>query len=189
MRDRQRMTIVFASCALATGVAYAHATPPLRLASERDAATRLIGPAQRYFVREVRPSKAERAEIKQRSGWAPDRDRYRFYVGRSADGGTIASAVFLTDFTLHGPVRVGVALSPGGKAKGAAVVEVSEEAYSWVKPLLDAGFLDQVTRADRARAVDGVGNSMQRFYARVIAGLITRAEILYALAVRDKQPG
>ena len=187
-----RVLHALVACALIAFAARAHSTPPVRLVTEREAATRLIGAAARYFVREVRPSPTERATIRQRTGWNADAGRYRMYVGRTAEGAALASAVFLTDFTLHGPVRVGVALAPDGKVKGVAVVEVSEEAYSWVKPLLDRGFLDRFAGTDASSApavAEAAGTSMQQFYARVIAGLVARAAVLYEVAVRGRQTG
>ena len=184
-----RMLHALAVCSLIAFGARAHTTPPVRLATERETATRLIGAAARYFLREVRPSAGERATIHQRTGWNADAGRYRVYVGRTADGAVLASAVFLTDFTVHGPVRVGVALAPDGKVKGAAVIEVSEEAYAWVKPLLDRGFLERFAGTDgnsAPAAAEAAGNAMQRFYARVIAGLVVRAAVLYEVAVRAR---
>ena len=54
-------------------------------------------------------------------------DAGKFYVGRDEQGRMVAATVFLTEFTIHGPVRVAVALGPDGKVKGATVVELTEE--------------------------------------------------------------
>src|SRR5581483_11708856 len=106
-----------------------------------DALLGLLQGARKFFVREVRLSDAERAAIRRTSGWSPDEDFYRFYLGRDADGRLVAAAVFVTDFTIHGPVRVAVALGPDGRVRGATVVEVTEETYPWVKPLIDQQLL------------------------------------------------
>jgi hypothetical protein len=98
----------------------------------------------------------------------------------------IGAVLFLSEFTIHGPVRVAAAIGPDGKIKGASVVEVTEESYTWVKPLLDGGFLRRFSGRD-ARAALGaagdVGGSMPRFYADVIARLIARAAALYDTAL------
>lgn len=167
--------------------ARAHMTPPLALASEREAVTSLLSGSSRYFVREVRLSPAEKEAVRKRTGWSADDDYYRFYVGRGGDGGAVAYAVLLTDFTIHGPVRLAVALAPDGAVKGVVLVEVTEETYSWVKPLLDAGFLQRFAGTDAVNAsrnVAGVENAMARFYAGVIASLVRRAATLYEVAVR-----
>ena len=186
---KRPLRFVSAAAALAVAIAAparAHMTPPVALASERDAVTRLLSGSSRYFVREVRLSPAGKDAIRKRTGWSADADYYRFYVGRGTDGATIASAVLLTDFTIHGPVRAAVALAPDGKVKGVLLVEVTEETYSWVKPLLDSGFLQRIVGSDAASAAKSVAggeNAMARFYAGVIAGLVGRAAALYEVAI------
>ncbi|HZR08042.1 MAG TPA: hypothetical protein VFA79_05620 [Myxococcales bacterium] len=179
--------LAFAALVLALAApAGAHMTPPVALASEREAVTSLLSGSSRYFVREVRLSPAEKDAVRKQTGWSADDDYYRFYVGRGSDGNVVASAVLLTDFTIHGPVRAAIAIAPDGRVKGVALVEVTEETYSWVKPLLDGGFLQRFAGADpanAAKAVGGIENSMVRFYAGVIAGLVARASALYDVAI------
>jgi len=187
----KRIAIILGSAilsALFSVSARAHITPPVVLASDREAVVRLLPAATRYFVREVRPSPAEQDAIRQRTGWNPDEDFYRFYVGRTAEGAPVAAIVFLSEFTLHGPVRVAVAVGPDGKVTGASVVEVTEESYTWVKPLLDGGFLQRFAGHDARDALaqaENVGGSMPRFYAGVIARLIARAATLYEVTTRS----
>src|SRR2546427_4517826 len=129
-----------AGAVMLAGVASAHITPPVVLMSDRDAVVALLAGAQRFFVREVRLSPAEQAVIKRQTGWTPDEDFYRFYLGRDGQGPLVAGAIFVTAFTIHRPVRVAVSLGPDGKVPGAAGVEVTEETYPWGKPLIDRDF-------------------------------------------------
>jgi hypothetical protein len=172
---------------LATTAAMGHITPPVVLVSDRDAVGALLAGARRYFVREVRLGPAERDAIRKQSGWAPDEDFYRFYLGRDEGGRLVAAAVFLTEFTVHGPIRVAVALGPDGKVKGATVTEVTEETYQWIKPLLDGNFAKEfVGQGSQGRftvAGPGGAESMTRFYGQVIAGLIQRGAVLFDVAV------
>jgi hypothetical protein len=164
----------------------AHITPPVVLASDRDAVAGLLSGARRFFVREVRLTPAERQMIRQQTGWSADEDFYRFYIGRDEQGRVVAATVFLTEFTIHGPVRVAVALGPDGKVKGATVVELTEETYPWVKPLLDREFTREYVGRD-ARGTFTVsvsgGDSMAQFYGQIIASLIQRAAMLYEVGV------
>ena len=163
-----------------------HITPPVVLISDRDAVVSLLAGARRFFVREVRLTAAEKQTIRQETGWSPEEDFYRFYIGRDEQGRVVAATVFVTDFTVHGPVRVAAALGPDGKVKGATVVELTEETYPWVKPLLDRNFTrDYVGRDARGTfAVSaGGGESMAQFYGQVIASLIQRAAALYEIGV------
>jgi hypothetical protein len=166
--------------------ARAHITPPLVLASDRDAVVGLLAGARRFFVREVRLTPAERQAIRQQTGWSPEEDFYRFYIGRDEQGRGVAATVFLNEFTIHGSVRVAVALGPEGKVKGATVVELTEETYSWVKPLLDRQFTREYIGRD-ARGTFAVSaggaDSMSQFYGQIIASLIQRAAMLYEVGV------
>ena len=171
---------------VAVGTAVAHITPPVILVSDREAIASMLGGARRFFVREVRLSAAERQAVQKETGWNPDADFYRFYIGRDEQGKLVGATVFLTEYTIHGPVRVAVALGPDGKVKGAMVVELTEETYAWVKPLIDRDF----TRAYIGR--DGHGmfatsaggdTSMPRFYGDIVAGLIQRAALLFEVGV------
>lgn len=62
---------------------------------------------------------------------------------------------------------------------GAAVVEVSEESYTWIKPLIDRSFTEAyVGQGARGEfklpeaAGAGRARTMQRFYAKVIASMV-----------------
>jgi hypothetical protein len=160
------------------------------LAADRDAIAGLLSCAKRFFVREVRLSPEERKTIQERWGWNAQEEFYRFYMGREDQGKLVAAAVFVTEVTTHGPVRVAVGLEPDGKARGATVVELSEETYPRVEPLLDRNFTRQYAGRDAgspfglsgSEAGPGV-NQMGQFYGQVVASLIQRGAILYDVAV------
>src|SRR4029453_8790022 len=114
--------------------------PPVVLTSDREAVAGQLSGSRRFFVREVRLAAAERAAIQKQSGLTPNEDLYRFYLGRDDQGALVAATIFMTEYTIHGPVRVVVGLGPDGKVKGAQVVELTEETYPWVKPLIDQDF-------------------------------------------------
>jgi hypothetical protein len=173
---------------LAAAPSLAHITSPITLVSDRAAVAALLNGARRYFVREVRLTEGERTAIQRQTGWAPDEDFYRFYLGRDDAGREVGAVVFLSDYTIHGPIRVAVGLMPDGRVRGAKVIEITEETYPWVKSLLDRGFLSDLEGRDaralrHARAGD---NSMTRFYGDVILGLVQRAAILYEVAVMHR---
>jgi hypothetical protein len=183
---RRFVAVLIAALALVTP-ALAHITPPVVLVSDRDAVLSLLSGARRFFVREVRLSDQEKAAIKQASGWTPDEDFYRFYVGRDDQGRMVGALVFVGDATIHGGVRVAVALGPDAKVRGASVVELTEETYPWVKPLIDEQFTrdwighDSQSRFVLAERLTRVrANSMTQFYGDVVAGLVRRGVLLYA---------
>ena len=184
------LTAALALAVALAGPAAAHLTPPVVLVSDRDAVVSLLSGAQRFFVREVRLSAQEQTAIKQASGWRPEEDFYRFYVGRDEGGRMVGALVFVGDATIHGSVRVAVALGPDGKVRGATVVELTEETYPWVKPLIDQQFTrDWVGQDGRSRYVmaDRLaplrGNPMTQFYGEVVGGLVRRGALLYEFGV------
>ena len=186
----KRLALVLALAAALASPALAHLTPPVVLVSDRDAVVSLLSGAQRFFVREVRLSAQEQTAIKQASGWTPEEDFYRFYVGRDEGGRMVGALVFVGDATIHGSVRVAVALGPDGKVRGATVVELTEETYPWVKPLIDQQFTrDWVGQDGRSRYVlaDRLaplrGNPMTQFYGEVVGGLVRRGALLYEFGV------
>jgi len=189
----KRMIVSGAGAAVAVlfaaALAVAHITPPVVLVSDRDAVASLLAGSRRFFVREIRLSPEQRQLIQKQSGWNPDENFYRFYIGRDDQGRMVAASIFLTEFTLHGPVRVAVGIGPEGKIRGATVVELTEETYPWVKPLLDQNFTRDFVgqgstgtytlTGERLRA----GGDMSHFYGEVIATLIKRAAVLFDAAV------
>ena len=188
MRHTGRVYWVIVSWALLLGVgsALAHITPPVILASDRDAIVAMTGGATKFFVREVRLTAEERQDIDQRWGWQPEEPLHRFYLGRDAGGQLVAAVIFLTEYTLHGPVRVAVGLGPDGKVRDARVVELTEETFPWLKPLIDQNLTqDYVGRDSQAsftlteRFARVHLESMPHFYGQIVVSLIQRAVILF----------
>jgi Na+-translocating ferredoxin:NAD+ oxidoreductase RnfG subunit len=137
-------------------------------------------------VREVRLSPEQRQAVAKRSGSQPDESFYRFYLGRDDQGRLVGAMLFLTEYTIHGPVRVAVGLGPDGKVRGATVVELTEETYPWVKPLIDRNFTRDYVGLDSHGTFmlkqAGAGD-MGQFYGQIVASLIQRAALLYELAL------
>jgi len=175
---------------LGVGSVLAHITPPVVLLSEQDAVRGMTGGATKFFVREVRLTAEERGTIRQQWGWQAEDELYRFYLGRDAAGQLVAAVIFLTEFTIHGPVRVAVGLHPDGTVKDAKVVELTEETLPWVKLLLDQNLTQAyVGRDSRGNfalsgrfAVTQV-DSMPHFYGQIVASLMQRAAILFEVTL------
>jgi hypothetical protein len=163
------------------------------LLSERDAILGMMGNASRFFVREIKLTPEEREALQHRWGWQPDEELYRFYLGRDAAGQLVAAVTFLTEFTLHGPVRVAVGLDPEGKVKSAKVMELTEETFPWIQPLLDQNLTqDYIGRDSKANFTLGERfarvhlESMPHFYGQIVTSLIQRAVVLFDVAVMTR---
>jgi hypothetical protein len=192
-RTSARLVAVLVLVIALAGTAVAHITPPVVLVSDREAVIALTAGARRFFVREVRLTEAERQALRTDWGWTPDDDLYRFYVGRDDQGRLLSSVVFMTEVTVHGPVRVAVGMAPGSKVKGAMLVEVTEETYQWVKPIIDADLSRAYAGLDLTgnfgvseRITKARLNPMSHFYGEVVASLIKRALALYEVTVRRR---
>ena len=192
MRLRQRTIWLAVLCLLGlpgTGL-LAHVTPPVVLLSERDAVLGMTSGATKFFVREVRLTSQERAAIEQQWRWRPEDELYRFYLGRDNAGSLVTAVIFLTEATIHGPVRVAVGLGPDGAVKDARVVELTEETFPWLQPLLDQNFTrDYIGRGSQAsfglpeRLGGATPNSMSQFYGQIVSSLIQRATVLFEVTV------
>ena len=180
---------------LSVGSVLAHITPPVVLLSEQDAVRSMTGGATKFFVREVRLTAEERGTIRQQWGWQAEDELYRFYLGRDAAGQLVAAVIFLTEFTIHGPVRVAVGLNPDGTVKDAKVVELTEETLPWLQVLLNQNLLqDYVGQDSRGNFALGERfaaaqlDSMPQFYGQIVTSLMQRAAILFEVTVL-KRPG
>lgn len=192
MRQRRYLLWIVLSLTLCPGVngLLAHMTPPVVLLSEQDAVRGMTGGASKFFVREVRLTAAERGAIRQQWGWQPEDELYRFYLGRNETEQLVAAVIFLTEFTIHGPVRVAVGLHPDGTVKDAQVMELTEETFPWLKPLLDQRFTQHYAGRDSRGNFSLSGHfsgaqmeSMPHFYGQIVASLMQRATILFEVTV------
>ena len=172
------------------GLLRAHITPPVILLSERDAVTRLLSGAKKFSVLEIRLTSQEKKAISKEWNWNPSEDFYRFYLGRSEDGKLLGAVIFVTDFTIHGPVEIAVGIDPKGVVRGASVIECTEETYPWVKPLLDLDFDRWFVGKDcKAHCEALSGGKMEtlhpmcHFYAEVLASLVQKGADLYEVGV------
>jgi len=185
-RTLARAVLALGLVASTVGPILAHVTPPVVLVSDREAVAGLLPGARRFFVREVKLTSEQKRMIQQRSGFTPDEDFYRFYLGRDEQGRLVGAMLFVTEYTLHGPVRVAVGLGPDGRVRGATVVELTEETYSWLKPLIDQTFTRDYVGLD-SRGPYHIKRtnleSMPQFYGQIVAGLIQRAALLYEVAL------
>lgn len=81
-------------------------------------------------------------------------------------------------------------MGPDGTIRGARVVELTEETYPWLEPLLDRDFtrryVGQGSRDQFTLAADTGGNPMTEFYGQIVAGLMQRGASLYEVALAGR---
>lgn len=155
--------------------AVAHVNPPVVLLSDRDALSTVLAGATTFREAEVKLTPQQKQTLHREWRFKAEDSSYRVYQGRDAQSRVVGSVVFLTQATVHSPVRAAVGVGQDGRITGVAVVEVSEESYTWVKPLIDQGFakayVGQGARGEFKvpEIASGRQRTMRQFYAKVIA--------------------
>ena len=181
--------ILFAAALLLTASSVsAHITPPRILLRDTEAVRLLLPEATTFTRTDIKPTKSQKDQCRKMMSWTPDQPSYRVFVGRDAQGRELGRVVFMGDITIHGVVQMAVALAPDSKVKGIAVVAITDEAYGWVKPLVERNFAaqfvgktpgDSFLQGERVAARRG---SMETFYGQVLASLIQRSAVLSHVA-------
>lgn len=184
------LALIAVALTLAAGPAYAHVSPPVVLVTEAVTLQSMMGRSDGLVARRIKLDPAQRRSLRQGCACKANDVSYRAYLA-GPEGGRAAAVIFLSEPTQHGPVRVAVALGRDGRVTAARVVEVTEETLHWIKPLIDhdlpgdyvgRGSGDDFGISERFEKMRL--ESMRRFYARVVSGLIRRAAVLYDVALR-----
>lgn len=179
----KQLGLVVALLAMGTSVG-AHITPPRILLQDMEAVRALLPDAENVTRADIKLTDAQKQDIKKTLGWTPDQKNYKVFVGRDAQGRYRGRVVFMGDITIHGLVQVAVGLDANDLVKGAAVVAITDEAYGWVKPLVDQNFTAQFVgksptdtygSSERVAARRG---SMEAFYGQVLAALVQRSAVI-----------
>jgi hypothetical protein len=166
----------------------AHVNPPVVLLSDHDAMVAVLPGAATFQPARLSLTPQQKQALKREWRFKVDDSRYRLYEGRDAQGHAAGCAVFLSQATIHSPVRIAVGLGPNGRITGVEFVEVSEESYGWVKPLIDERLtkayvgLDAFGEFAPPQGANGPLPSMQRYYAKVVGEMAQRAAALYRTA-------
>jgi hypothetical protein len=181
-------TAALGALLVASPLALAHINPPVVLLSDRDAMTAVLPGAASFRQATVKLSSQQKQSLQKQWRFRVEDASLRVHQGRDAQGRVVGWVVFLTQATIHAPVRLAVGVGQDGRITGAAVVEVSEESYPWVKPLIDQGFakafVGQGARGEFEvpEIASGRQRSMEKFYARVIATMAQWGAVLVETA-------
>jgi dipeptide/tripeptide permease len=184
---------LFAIAAILTAsAAWAHITPPLVLQSERDTVASQHAGAKKLSLREVTLTPDERKTIQATYGWRAQDDIQAFYMGRDDAGKLLSASVFMTEATMHGVIRVAVGFTPDGRVKSADVVELSEEIYAHIKPLMDRGFTKRyaglgIGSSFEPPAASASGaDALAQHYDGIVSRMVQHAVILYNVCITKR---
>jgi hypothetical protein len=183
---------LFAAIELTAGIAWAHITPPVILVTERDAVMTQQAGAKRLSIRDVSLTPDERKAVQSTYGWRAIDEPHAFYMGRDDAGKLLGATIFMAQATMHGVIRVAVGLTPDGRVKDAEVVEVAEEIFPHLKPLIDRGFTRRYagmiasSSFEPSASAGTGGDSMSQHYEGIVGRLVQRAAILYDICVKKR---
>ena len=186
----RRMLAAAASVCLASA-ALGHITPNVELVRKGDFLKQGLPGATKFFERHLMISGPDGAAIRAATNWSPSEEDTRVYVGRDEQKKLIGSVVFLWMPSQHGPVGVAVAFDPARTVRRVAVTDVGSEPLAWVRPLVEGNGLRQLeglpagSVPDPGRLAPADAGAMTRYYARVVADAVIRAQRIAALAAEE----
>jgi len=179
-----KYSILFCVFLLQAGIAMAHVTPNVQLAQRGDFIKASLPAATKFFEHQLNLNASGLAEIRKATDWTPSADDTRIYVGRDNDSHLVGSVVFLWIPSEHGPIGIAVAFNPNGTIINAAVTDAGAEPLTWVRPLLEQGAmaafqgLSDTQAPNPVNVAPHVQGAMSRYYAKVIAEGVSRAQAL-----------
>ena len=171
---------------LALLLAARHPTPTVVLVKQTDLIRTTLPAAQQYFVRRVTIGKDDLAQIRHDVAYTPEDPNVNFYLGKT-DAGKVAGVVLFPQVnTMHGPIEVGLTLSPDGVVTSAVVTKATVETQPWVEEATSAGLMKRfqgirygvdVTQA--IAPLSGRLGHMSFFEAEVIASAVKQGLVMY----------
>ncbi|MGE0352507.1 MAG: hypothetical protein AB7Q69_04640 [Gemmatimonadales bacterium] len=166
----------------------AHPTPVVELVKQALVIRRTLPDAQRFFVRTVSLGREDLARIRQEVDYDPENPDVKFYYGKDQAGRLDGVVLFPQYNTIHGPVEVGLTMSPDGRITSVIVTKATAETKPWVLHAVSTGFLsqfkglapgDSVAPALKGLSAGKLG-AMPFFMAESIGAAVERGLVLYA---------
>jgi len=186
----RRILAALASSCLAAA-ALGHITPNVELVRRGEFLKQSLPGATKFFERHLMISGPDGAAIREATGWTPSEEDTRVYVGRDEQKRLVGSVVFLWMPSQHGPVGIAVAFDPARTVRRVAVTDVGSEPLAWVRPLIDGNGLRELEGLpagavpDAGRLASPDAGAMTRYYARVVADAVIRAQRIAELAAEE----
>ncbi|HXO21280.1 MAG TPA: hypothetical protein VOA87_15305, partial [Thermoanaerobaculia bacterium] len=113
----------------------------------------------------------------------------KIYAGRDGQGRLVGRVILVWVPSEHGPLGLGVAFDAAGRILQVTVTDVGSEPLAWVRPLVEGGGmaafagLGADAAPDPGKVAPAVQGTMSRYYAKVIAMGVGRAQALERAAL------
>lgn len=168
------------TCVLAlTGAALPHITPTVVLQKQAEVIRSTTPGASQFFVRTVSVGRADFERIRDEGGFEPEESDFKFYYGQDADGDVVGVTLFSQVNNQHGPVEVGLAMTPDGSVREVVVTKATVETKPWVLAALKAGLTRRFRGLhpgdDPRGALGGLSRSELGEMPYYMAGVVTQA--------------
>jgi len=170
-----------------SGAVHPHITPTVVLQKQADVIRATMPGASQFFVRTVSVGKSDFDRIRDEGGFEPEEGDFKFYYGQDANGNVVGVTLFSQVNNQHGPVEVGLAMTPDGGVRDAVVTKATVETKPWVLRALKAGltgrFRGMHPGDDPRAALDGLSRSelgeMPYYMAGVVSQAVEQGLVLY----------
>jgi len=163
-----------------------HPTPTVVLVKQTDLIRTTLQGATQFFVRNVAIGKDDLAQIRRDVNYTPEDPNVKFYLGKTSDGKVGGVVLFPQVNNMHGPIEVGLTLSPDGKVTSAVVTKATVETRPWVEEAEAAGLMkrfqgmrygDDLKQA--LAPLSGKVGQMPYFEAEMIAAAVEQGLVLH----------
>jgi hypothetical protein len=181
-------TLVGVAAALALSAATPrHITPTVVLEKQADVIRTTVPGATGFFLKTVDIGRTDYERIRTEGGFEPEDDAFKFFYGKDASGKVAGVVLFPQVNTQHGPLEVGLSMTPDGAIRKAVVTKATVETKPWVMAATKAGLMkgfegmrpgDDASGVPAALAGDDLGK-MPVYMAKITAEAVARGLVLY----------
>lgn len=185
-----------AALPLLVGAAAWHITPTVVLKTQADVIREAVPGAAQYFARTVKIGREDLARLRASADFTPDDPEVKFYYGNGSDGALQGVVLFPQVNTQHGPLEVGLTMSPDGTVKQVVVTKATVETKPWVLAAVRSGFTRHFQGMqfgdDPARALAEVNRkalgAMPYYFAEVTTSAVKRGLAFYGVLYAAPSP-
>jgi len=187
--NRSLRFLVWSALPLLLGAAAWHITPTVVLRRQADVIRETVPGAAQYLARTVKIGRDDLSRLRASADFTPENPEVKFYLGNGADGALQGVVLFPQVNTPHGPLEVGLTLSPEGVIRNVVVTKATVETKPWVLKAVDSGFTRRFQGMrfgdDPAAALAGVDRGglgkMPYYFAEVAATAVKRGLAFYGV--------
>ncbi len=170
-----------------TAAARPHITPTVVLQKQADMIRATVPDATQFFLKTVDVGRADFEKIRAEGDFEPEDDAFKFYYGKDASGNVTGVVLFPQVNNQHGPLEVGLSMTPDGAIREAVVTKATVETKPWVLAATKTGLMKRFEGMrpgdDPMSALDAASASelgeMPTYMAKVTAKAVARGLVLY----------